>query len=1372
MKIAKRFKTALFAALALSAALPAGAAVQPFSAQDVGSASISLEGQWLFMKDTDVKSGEGDNSKGWDRPDFDDSAWGSIKIGTVWESQGCPDYNGIGWYRQKVLIPESWKGSPLFLKLGFPDDGAEVYFNGESIGKGKFPTPMTLRLPEDKIKFGERNSIAIRVWDWYKFGGMSNGDYKLLKFSSFAQAPSDGKAASPLLLSIDRNVSNTNLWKPGWRDEGCADTRPKAFAAKGALDGKDALGFDIWFPNSSGEFLEYKLGPDESGDAWERQDRDYLSFLCKVEGASGEMHININNGHFKWREKGIGWDASFFLPPEGRWERIVIPFSRFSSGRGKGFKVCPSFKGMDTISLGYRNNELTAPCKVYFASFEVGSFATPPAAKPIQLSGLWRFIRDESVVKDNPELAEGTGVKLGWMNPSFDDSKWGILSIGATWEAQGYNFDGVGWFRQKVFVPAAWKGLPLQLLLGQPDDRGEIYFNGQEVARVDKYGPNFETTLKPELVNYGGENTIAVRIVDWYSQGGILTGPYTLAPDMAAVQMKTPDGVCPPDSFDLGAKPQGSYGIVLQSPAILDSGRSLIADITLIDCFYRRIASFQKPLAKDASGFLTATFNLDPVQSLLLFYSETFRLDCMVKDSDGQPVFAFTDHNIQLTCNKRDSLTLPPLAERYEDTPYGKLKLIDEVDCSIDPSKDEHPYKEGGIRDSWIGRRSYSTWVQGVDVKEFKGRKYREANNSEWFGYRLGRGKIKPHAAYLVRIEYPEDKTRYVPMSIEAGRNYQGSGFKTGASSDDPIDPYPLSGEYEWYDNLVFPDDKDYGYTGSRKTSSENGFWIFFMDAGRAYVSQYDAGPAVSRIKVYEVEDIEKHYPAIVYPEKDPKRVLMADWEREPEAMPEDVGRHARFFGLNALSPVIQKWAQSAYYDSKLKWSTPSWHSVASDIPGQTLYQNWLQGLSKAGITLVPRVEYGGSPSLPKEAYAIGPDGNPAKVGRYASWGANLLHPATWDEFSTMIDELIASNIKEFPGLGGLLWRMRNDRMVISYGPKDVELFCKETKTAMPDKKGKDLSTWASSGAVNPKYVAWWHKKRLEFHLKIRDKLRSIRPDLKFYYYNWDPDGWNLGLANDGTNKPQDWTDFYNVHTSRKFYDRRKEARKKIAPDVYLDIVKAMHGHERPVMELYKDVDGIAFFAPVHWHYLADNPSYLNYFRTGDGLAVCNMFNYEEKQRGNVQGHNHESCEMTPGGPAFGMAEEVLCCFHGDPNVITCTTYTYGRGFADTHRRFAQAFLALPSLQGKELADTASPASSDLKIRRYDAKSGLYLGIVHKGYASAEFSMSIPGDWKGAVKLYDFAEGCEIPAKMEGGKLTFQVKMRPMELRSFKILNQ
>src|SRR5690606_3852123 len=133
-----------------------------------------------------------------------------------------------------------------------------------------------------------------------------------------------------------------------------------------------------------------------------------------------------------------------------------------------------------------------------------------------------------------------------------------------------------------------------------------------------------------------------------------------------------------------------------------------------------------------------------------LYYAEWFTARATLEDGDGRPLAGFAWPNdrelyLKLRYQQRDQLALPPLHDQpvYEQTPYGRLKLVDVIDCAAAPEAGPHPYKEGGQRSSWTGARAYATWERGISVEEFDGRRYREARNNEFFGYRVGRGGLK-----------------------------------------------------------------------------------------------------------------------------------------------------------------------------------------------------------------------------------------------------------------------------------------------------------------------------------------------------------------------------------------------------------------------------------------------------------------------------------------------------------------------------------------------------------------------------------------------------------------------------------------------------
>ena len=127
----------------------------------------------------------------------DSSGWRPIRLGTPWEQQGVVQnnpyhtypketplsmrkmYDGYAWIQIRVTVPESWKGFDLRLAGGPIDDADWTSFNGEKIGETSFKTVSdpyrrlrNYRIPSRLIRYGKPNTIQIRVYDRWGFGGV------------------------------------------------------------------------------------------------------------------------------------------------------------------------------------------------------------------------------------------------------------------------------------------------------------------------------------------------------------------------------------------------------------------------------------------------------------------------------------------------------------------------------------------------------------------------------------------------------------------------------------------------------------------------------------------------------------------------------------------------------------------------------------------------------------------------------------------------------------------------------------------------------------------------------------------------------------------------------------------------------------------------------------------------------------------------------------------------------------------------------------------------------------------------------------------------------------------------------------------------
>ncbi len=1362
--------------------------------------NLDLSGEWKFqLEPGQTKGGKGNDQKGWQDLAFDDEAWENIMVGQQWEQQGY-NYNGIAWYRRSFVIPEEWKGSTLVFSGGMADDGAEIYFNGSSLGIFTFKKTIMVQLPQDKVNWGGKNIFAVRVWDWYKGGGLLAGKYSVERLRPFNQGEENFPKTQSLALTqqLSEGVLEQARWEYGLESIGVDDSSRLGLAVKrNAFENEDAVEITVKNPNTK-QYVDYILSGGEKGADWAREGYDYISFWYKTNDLKGDLSIRLNKGRLKAGKRSLTTSTYVEVSPGG-WTQVILPFSQFMNEYKSNYDRVvdhrepvydPSF--VDSIGIGTENNRLQDVGSILLANFEVGTFSQKKLVRGIPLEGLWHFKKDnirpdgeKSVFGKNVEAElhqedrDGYGLELGYQNIDFDETDWQAVQVPGLWMAMGLGYKGPAWYRQQVLIPDAWQGKNLELYLGSPAMFGDLYWNGEKVGKVEEgQEAGFYAKIPSEKVKMDGPNLLAVRVVSWRPRrSGIEAGRMEILPENSAeillADVENPKDFLPPDQFEMGAKPGKEISFRFQFAASESAQGILKARLHLRDCYFRTITEQTVPLILNEKRAWEGTVNLNDRESRQLYYSEFFETKILLEDEVGQPVDALYIAVSKLRYSERDAIQLPPLADDMEETPFGKLRLVDVIYPELDADTDPHPYKEGGIRASWVGTQAYSSWKKGVTVQEYDGRKYREASNNEYFGYRIGRGQMKPHTPYLVRILVPEDKVRYANIEFKTARNYQGVGYRNGVDSDHPHFSYPLKNGYTWVDSLVITDDTTYGFEGFRKVSTENGFWVFFYDIGRVYAGAYEEGPAVAEIRLYEITEPEKHYPLIHYPQGEKSRVLMMDWERQPEQPPLDTTVWAKLVGLNAVSPVIQKWAFHGFWHSDLGFAPPGWYKASPEgEDDRDIYQKWLDVTRELEMTFIPRVEYGGSSTLPVEARVINSKGVIDPCGRFCAWGANILHEATWTEYETLIDELIGEHYQDNPQLAGMLWRQRNERIKCSYGKADVELFCKETGHQMPEGDAASIAQWAAV-KLKTEYHAWWQGKRRDFIVRATAYLRSYDPEMKMMYYNWDEDSWaKFGALPGTTNKgmphaaqtPEEWGTFYNVRTSRDFQMNKFPPRR--SDEFYLDLLSdKMEPHKQIFPELFANQEGLYIFAPINREDLANSTVYQNYFKTGGGFAMSHLFEYEERARWNVQGDNHEGSMIGPGGADYAMAYEVLACFYGDPNIITFTTYTMGRTFVSEIRRFAQAYLALPDKEGTILDEACG--NPDVRVRRYPSDESSYIGVVYKGIEAGKLQVRVPAD--GTREVWNQVSGLKVDANREGVDWVWEIDASPMSVHAFHL---
>ena len=152
---------------------------------------LGLSGNWKFEL--------GDNAR-WSDPAYDDSKWDRIYVPSPWEEEGYPGYDGYAWYRKHFKVDDDFRDMSLYLRLGYIDDVGEVFLNGHMIGyEGVFPpnfmTGYALAfewlIPNEYLRYGTDNVIAVRVYDHYQAGGITHGAVGIYERRNFLKPDLD-----------------------------------------------------------------------------------------------------------------------------------------------------------------------------------------------------------------------------------------------------------------------------------------------------------------------------------------------------------------------------------------------------------------------------------------------------------------------------------------------------------------------------------------------------------------------------------------------------------------------------------------------------------------------------------------------------------------------------------------------------------------------------------------------------------------------------------------------------------------------------------------------------------------------------------------------------------------------------------------------------------------------------------------------------------------------------------------------------------------------------------------------------------------------------------------------------------------------------
>ena len=746
--------------------------------------------------------------------------------------------------------------------------------------------------------------------------------------------------------------------------------------------------------------------------------------------------------------------------------------------------------------------------------------------------------------------------------------------------------------------------------------------------------------------------------------------------------------------------------------------------------------------------------------------------------------------------------------------PFGKQLLVQEIDCSK-----ENP--EAMLTDYPEGISRVET-ILGIQCRVLPN----EDGGPKYFAYRVGKGLgLKPGAAYMLSVEFPDDKPRN--MFIRNSGCETTRGIHSGTAVGDAIKAlyvnhnpesldFPLTGKFQTWRQLFFlhdrfPEIRIPRNSALRPLLPEDGFWVIIAQL-KAENNLESAGAAVSKIRLFEITDVSALDQKINYPPDGlPRRHLFFREEmgdgvvgmghKPEERLPELRGldnpidwyeykvKLMRFLGMNTFSKDLLEFGHNQGWDSSKYKGSNAWY-YASSTPN--LWSDLIKMLTKyPDFYVLPYYEYAGSRGHDKDI-AIGSQRRcetlaGGKNYTHITWchktNADLTDPDFIEDAKRVLEITIVEN-KDKVKFIGAWFRPRPEANPISFNAKNLETFNSETGQEKKITR-KDLQ---KDNALLEKYYEWWFTKRRDFNYALADYLRKeVNPEAVLLY-TADSSEPGIGpgqIIAKRQKKSWEWktvvvTD--DVSKWERHFEGNEEFFKSVKAFPYDEVVaEDMHAkalvakpgtwgsyewhHANPWNDPqnYKDRPGVMLSYSFNRLYTVDSENAFETFKTPSGLAIIRHYGLNE---GDINDEKdpilgYFVADVERTGP-YCMIGEARAFANGDPRYIGYLSGNcFNRGFPEYVRAFNAAFLSLPALPSK-IIENAS-ADPEVVAREIPTpKNGTYVGIVNTGLTDKkDVSISLPA----CTKAIDNVSGQAIPLK--DGKIT--LSLYPGELRSLSL---
>lgn len=737
--------------------------------------------------------------------------------------------------------------------------------------------------------------------------------------------------------------------------------------------------------------------------------------------------------------------------------------------------------------------------------------------------------------------------------------------------------------------------------------------------------------------------------------------------------------------------------------------------------------------------------------------------------------------------------------------PFGEVKLIDEIDCTKSDHRFED-YPKGASRVETIAGKS----CRLIEV---------QAEKSSFLNWRIGEGKsLKPNGAYVLVIEYPDDKPR--DYYIRNYGNNSHRSFYTGAAIGDPFEApivghhpeslkIPQSGKYEKWTALTF-----IGSKASKRR--DDGKLDITTEGFDVVVAQYkkkhhpeSAGVAVKTIALYEILDEKSAWVELRLPPAPlPKRHIFWREEMSDGVMSKDgicpgnAGldwqeqklRAMKIFAQNTYCKDLLEFGHNQHWDCNWKHGQPggkSWKWMwASDAYYANLWTRIVPLVSeKYGFDILPYYEYGGAAGDPK--FALGPqkraepldmNNKPDREKRGANythiwWSEGKLRvditdPDTLDELKYVLEGTIV-RFKDAVDKGafiGALMRPRPGHWAISFADATRARFAKEAnggKSVSRDDLKRDKALYA-------RYIQWWSRRRAKFMDDIRIYLEEngVKDAMAILENDASEPGRGLsGRWGVITDDPARWKQI--VKNEKAVVDANDPSI--VSEHLFLKSLKTpsstwgvwewQHASPAGDPENYTSLKNVWLAYPYSKCFSVQDPYSLSSYANANGTETL-IYHYglnEHVIEDKLVGYSMADFERA--GRAC-MASEVIAMANGDPvNLGYLMGSNYTRGFPQAVREFNRNFLALPAVKSKIVKDACS--DPEVVLREIDCSAfgvkAKYYALVHKGMTEKKnVTVKIPGAG-GSVELAAYGKS----RQLSGGALEFKT-LKPFQLIALK----